>query len=569
MPPPPYFPLRWETTADQWWYASPIDCAAANGHYDLVRELLRLDGNHLIKLSSLRRIRRLETLWDDKEQFHDVATNRSKVARNLLSEFELKKGKNCLIGEGYGGWLLYTAASAGDLSFVRELLERDPLLVFGEGEYGVTDIMYAAARSKNYEVFKVVLDFAASPRVEGHIGETPSAYKFEIMNRALHCAARGGNLKLLKELIGDCSGDVLAYRDVHGATILQSAAAHGQLEVVKDLTSDTKIINSTDNNGNLGLHLAAQRGHLSIVEALILASPSSIKAKNNAGETFLHSLITGFQASGFRRLDLQIDLMKHLLSGKLFDIEEIINEKDNEGKTAFHLANMGNVHPDLLKLLLTISCIKQRPNSGGIVNSPDESARRVIAIDRKTQRIVNGPGTLFRVSDMEIFSYTGIKRASDGRCRARLSSYSSEQSKHDPDRAVSVNYAAESSEQSKHDPDRAVSVNYTAERLKRLLHWPKMGKIILEKPKELVKSSSNEQAHQPIPLREKFSNPSLVHNNKRVLSLRRNPVQRPTAKKKRFTVPRQSCYCLRPNDICEHSVVSAGSLRSRELGILG
>ncbi|KAI3770764.1 hypothetical protein L6452_01908 [Arctium lappa] len=40
---PTYFPLRWESTNDQWWYASPIDWAAANGHYDLVRELLRLD----------------------------------------------------------------------------------------------------------------------------------------------------------------------------------------------------------------------------------------------------------------------------------------------------------------------------------------------------------------------------------------------------------------------------------------------------------------------------------------------------------------------------------------------
>ncbi|PIN18380.1 hypothetical protein CDL12_08955 [Handroanthus impetiginosus] len=343
MPPPPYFPLRWETTADQWWYASTVDCAAANGHYDLVRELLRLDGNHLIKLSSLRRIRRLETLWDDTEQFHDVAKNRSRAARNLLSEFELKKGKNCLIGAGYGGWLLYTAASAGDLSFVRELLERDPFLVFGEGEYGVPDIMIMKCKMT--------------------------------LNRALHCANRGGNLKLLKELIGDCSDDVLAYRDVHGATILHSAAAHGsvediipfnkvktenatisnnqsayKLQVVKDLIPDTKIINSTDTNGNLGLHLAAQRRHSSIAEALILASPSSIKAKNDAGETFLYSFITGFQAPGFRRSDLQIDLMKYLLSGKLFDIKEIISEKDNEGKTALHLANMGNVHPDLLKL---------------------------------------------------------------------------------------------------------------------------------------------------------------------------------------------------------------------------
>lgn len=239
MPPPAYFPLRWESTGDQWWYASPIDWAAANGHYDLVRELLRLDGNHLIKLTSLRRIRRLETVWDDEEQFHDVAKCRSDVAKRLLSECDTRKSsKNSLIGAGYGGWLLYTAASAGDLGFVKQLLEKDPLLVFGEGEFGVTDILYAAAKSKDGEVFKVVFDYAALPRftggggvVEEDVGGVPAGYKLEIMNRALHAAARGGNVKLLKELLSDCLDGVLAYRDNKGATVLHAAAARGQVEV--------------------------------------------------------------------------------------------------------------------------------------------------------------------------------------------------------------------------------------------------------------------------------------------------------------------------------------------------
>ncbi|KAJ1380497.1 Ankyrin repeat-containing domain superfamily [Sesbania bispinosa] len=114
------------------WYASPIDCAAANGHYDLVRELLRIDNNHLFKLTSLRRICHLELVWDDEEQFNGVSKFRSEVAQKLLLECESKRGKNSLIRADYGGWLMYTAASAGDLGFVQQLLERNPLLVFGE-----------------------------------------------------------------------------------------------------------------------------------------------------------------------------------------------------------------------------------------------------------------------------------------------------------------------------------------------------------------------------------------------------------------------------------------------------
>ncbi|OIV89194.1 hypothetical protein TanjilG_25130 [Lupinus angustifolius] len=89
-----------------------------------------------MKLTSLRRIRRLETVWDeDEDKFEDVAKCRSKVARKLMLE-------------------------PGDVDFVMLLLRRNPLLVFGEGEYGVTDILYAAARSKNCEVFKLLLNSA-------------------------------------------------------------------------------------------------------------------------------------------------------------------------------------------------------------------------------------------------------------------------------------------------------------------------------------------------------------------------------------------------------------------------
>lgn len=196
---PPYLPLRWESTGEQWWYASPIDCAAANGHYDLVVELLHLDTNLLIKLTSLRRIRRLETVWDDEKHLENVAKCRSQVARNLMLQCETGRGHNSLIRAGYGGWLLYTAASAGDLDFVRELLGKYPALVFGEGEYGVTDILYAAARSNSCEVFELLLRSALSPP------QMEDVYERDMMNRAVHAAARGGNWETLKRLVGPCS----------------------------------------------------------------------------------------------------------------------------------------------------------------------------------------------------------------------------------------------------------------------------------------------------------------------------------------------------------------------------
>ncbi|KAG8092280.1 hypothetical protein GUJ93_ZPchr0012g21762 [Zizania palustris] len=68
-------------------------------------------GNLLIKLTSLRRIRRLESVWDDDMRFADAARNRVAVARRLLHDCDPRStagGRpNRLIRAGYGGWLLY------------------------------------------------------------------------------------------------------------------------------------------------------------------------------------------------------------------------------------------------------------------------------------------------------------------------------------------------------------------------------------------------------------------------------------------------------------------------------
>ncbi|XP_059657748.1 uncharacterized protein LOC132304196 [Cornus florida] len=548
-----YFPLRWESTGDQWWYASPIDWAAANGHYDLVRELLHLDTNLLIKLTSLRRIRRLETVWDDEAQFNDVAQCRSQVAQKLLSECETKRGHNSLIRAGYGGWLLYTAASAGDVGFVKELLERYPLLVFGEGEYGVTDIFYAAARSKNSQVFRLLLDLSVSQKcvngngkeLEGPSEEILLVFRWEMMNRAVHAAARGGNVGILRELLGDCS-DVLTYRDAEGSTILHTASGRGQVEVVKDLLASYEIITSKDSQGNTALHVAAYRGYLAVVEVLIFASPSSTSLTNNYGDTFLHMAVAGFRTPAFRRLDRQIELMKKLVCGNIVNMEDIINVRNNDGRTALHMAVTENIHSDLVELLMTVPAInlnirdadgmtpldllKQRPRSasseilikrlisaGGISNCRDYMTRSALVSHLRMQGIGCSPGTSFRIPDAEIFLYTGIENASDAAgyepASTEYSTCSSELSKFDS-----------TAESNSMDYKKSSSVNNAARRLKILLQWPRRK----ERKVDSLGDDDSVEQHKtcrnlddcPTPLRQQFSKPSSLPNNKRILSIR-------------------------------------------------
>ncbi|XP_052156086.1 uncharacterized protein LOC127773900 [Oryza glaberrima] len=552
-----HFPLRWESTGDQWWYATPIDWAAASGHYDVVRELLRLDANLLIKLTSLRRIRRLESVWDDDMRFADAARNRAAVARRLLHDCEPPRGAaagggsrpNRLIRAGYGGWLLYTAAAAGDAAFVRELLGRQPLLVFGEGEYGVTDVLYAAARSDSSEVFRLLLSAVLSPPEcsaggEGDGGTAAIAggfmFRCEMMNRAMHAAARGGNLEVLRELLQGCS-DASAFRDAQGSTILHAAAARGQLEVVKDLIASFDIVNSTDEQGNTALHLAAFRGHLPVVKALITASPSLISATNEVGDTFLHMVLTGFRTPGFRRLDRQMELMKQLIGGVIMDLSSIINMQNDDGRTVLHLAVIGNLHSSLVELLMTAPSIdlnvrdndgmtpldllrKQPPTAsseilikqlilaGGIANSMDHETRSAIASQLKMHCIVGSPGTSFKIPDAEIFLHAGID-ASD--ISERTNSFSSV--------GQSEPEFPESSRK------KLNSMQNAAKHLKILLRWP------LRKEKKSSSGARNEldddassvdsvkswsHGETPTPLRQKYSRMSSLFNNKRTMAAR-------------------------------------------------
>uniref|UniRef100_A0A7N0TX55 Uncharacterized protein n=1 Tax=Kalanchoe fedtschenkoi TaxID=63787 RepID=A0A7N0TX55_KALFE len=391
---PVNFPLRWESTGDQWWYASPIDWAAANGSYDIVRELLYLDANLLIKLTSLRRIRRLETVWDDEAQFDDVARRRADVALKLFRECAAEDAKsgagggggNSLIRAGYGGWLLYTAASAGDVAFVKELLHGDPFLVFGEGEYGVTDLFYAAARSRNGEVFRLLVNSAISLKgvsfsyVGGDkLGEFPdSVLKSEMMNRALHAATRGGFLEIVKEILGQ-GADISSYRDHQGSTVLHSAAARGQLEVVKDLVASFGVDPmAKDHQGNTAMHVAAYRGHLAVLDLLLALAPS-VTVTNNNGDTFLHMAVAGFRTPGFHRIDKQLELLKHVVSGGVVNnLRELVNVRNNDGRTALHVALAENVPSELVELLMAVPSID--------LNSSDNDGMTPLDLLRKGAR---------------------------------------------------------------------------------------------------------------------------------------------------------------------------------------
>lgn len=211
------------------------------------------------------------------------------------------------------------------------------------------------------------------------------------------------------------------------------------MQVVRYLISSYKnIINSTDNRGNTALNIAAYRGHLPVVELLLTTNPSIASLSNNYGDTFLHMAVAGFLSPGFRRLDLQLSLIKRLVSWRLLPMEDIVNVKNNEGRTALHMAVIENLQSQVVELLMSVPYIdlnmrdadgftpldllKQRPQSasseilikrlisaGGIENCNDRMVRNALVSHLRRQHGIGGsPGTSFRIPDGEIFLHTGL-----------------------------------------------------------------------------------------------------------------------------------------------------------------
>lgn len=316
------------------------------------------------------------------------------------------------------------------------------------------------------------------------------------------------------------------------------------MQVVRNLIESYDIVNSIDAQGNTALHVASYRGYLPVVEILIGASPSLTTLANNYGDTFLHMAVVGFRSPGFCRLDKHIELMKQLTTEKIVSMKDIINVRNNEGRTALHVAVMHNIKCDVVELLMSVSSIdlnirdadgvtpldhlrrrsssassdiliKQLISAGGISNCTDYMTRNALVSHLRTHGIGASPGTSFRIPDSEILLYTGIENSCDtnyDQASVESNSWSSEINNYD-----SANSPCNSN---------FSSVNYGPRRLKFLLQWHGI-RDTKEAASELEDdisvnsfSSRNNLEDLPIPLRQKYSKMCSLPNNKRTLSIK-------------------------------------------------
>lgn len=361
------------------------------------------------------------------------------------------------------------------------------------------------------------------------------------------------------------------------------------MQVVRNLLASFDVVNLTDDQGNTTLHVASYGGHLPVVETLILASPSLALLTNHYGDTFLHMAVAGFRSPGFRRLDKHTELMKQLVSEKIVNLHDIINVKNNDGRTALHLSVIDNIQCELVELLMSVQSIdlnicdvdgmtpldllKQRPklassgilikriiSEGGVSNHEDGIAENALFTHHKSHAIGGSPGTSFRIPDAEIFLYTGIENSSDANYdQASVESYS-----------CSNELSYSDSANSPHNK-KSSSVNYALRRSMFRLQWPKRRETKpatteTEDDDSLDPFSSSRNLEEfPISLRQRYSQPCSLPNNKRTQSMR-TPLPSPSPKVKFSADLMQGVIQLKPHSspFQELSVASLSSIKKQK-----
>ena len=174
----------------------------------------------------------------------------------------------------------------------------------------------------------------------------------------VHDAAEAGDLRRVAKALegmvarGATPGGVASLRaGILGSTPLHLAAEGGHLAVVEYLVKAGADLTLADAQGVQPVHLAAEKGQLAVLGSLLASRPRSVAATTSRNETALHL------ASAKGRTAVVEELMR-LEAGRHVDLQS------TEGWTALHHASI-NGHVDIVRLLLARGAARDLANAKG------------------------------------------------------------------------------------------------------------------------------------------------------------------------------------------------------------
>ncbi|XP_019687805.1 ankyrin repeat and death domain-containing protein 1A isoform X8 [Felis catus] len=282
---------------------------------------------------------------------------------------------------------LHWAAGAGHEQAVRLLLEHE-VAVDDEDAFGMNSLLLSAWFG-HLQILQILVNSGAKIHCKNKDGLT-----------LLHCAAQKGHVPVLAFIMEDLEDVPLDQADKLGRTAFHRAAEHGQLDALDFLVGSGCEHSVKDKEpfclqeGNTALHLAASRGHLTVLQRLVDIR-LDLEEQNVKKQSCLHYAALGgsedvaralIHAGGHTNIaDHQGASPMHLavrhnfpaLVQLLIDAGSDLDATDNRQQTPLHLA-AEHAWQDIAEMLLV---------TGVNLNLRDKQGKTALAVAARSNHI--------------------------------------------------------------------------------------------------------------------------------------------------------------------------------------
>ena len=172
---------------------------------------------------------------------------------------------------------------------------------------------------------------------------------FQHFQQDMKRACKYGNINNIARCLNEKCFNVNEPTQPNGETYLMIAAQNGHFKAVIDLLEAGANMSIQAHNGETALHKASAFGFQKVVDVL-LKRGADIKIKDVKGNTALHTVGSKLEAEEESIQTLGV-LLKH------FKAENIVDDQNNSGETALHIAATKDFSRHINKLLYAGACI--------------------------------------------------------------------------------------------------------------------------------------------------------------------------------------------------------------------
>ena len=262
--------------------SSPLNCAASLGLVNICKELLKAPD--------------IDTNRGDNQNWSPLCSAATMGYAQVVKELVKARGIHLNRGCQLGSSPLHCASHCGNVDVVEVLLSLPGVLVNKVSDHGCTSLNSAAAKGHLQVVKRLVKAPGIKVNLKDDDGWTP-----------LNGAAFMGHPGVV-EILLDVPNILVNEGNDLGFSPLHSASVRGHVEVVEKLLGTSGVlvnqvcsdggtsgvlVNQVCNDGRTALQMAASKGYVAVVKALLGAWGINVNLKDHEGWTPLNCAVSG------------------------------------------------------------------------------------------------------------------------------------------------------------------------------------------------------------------------------------------------------------------------------------